>query len=709
MSSIGLYLSKKQPLGGYMKRKIVSMMLAIIMMSTYLPYLHDISYGSIYAELGSVTLRDSQGRAKDYYPVGVNIAGQDVFGDTPGFLSDGRTMVPVRVISETLGFDVGWVQESQTVIITSGDRRIELPIGGEYATVNGRRQRLPDGVPAQLMTYVTTQGESVTRTYVPLRFVSEVLGYEVAWNNDTRVAHVNRPKQVLTDIDLFWRTTPQKPYPQIRLKVSGEMDFTSYVVRGLDVGSKDFTVIELQNTEFTAKDFKVPDGIFGLENVTVEQISKTPATTRVIIEQSRRRGHRVRYEAASNELVIEFINTIDEIKVEKIFNTDALVINASDSPNINPVLEGNLLHIDFIDSYLKVADGKRTVKEVNQGRIKKVTYDQYARGLELYGAPTTRVTLEMTEKVTYENFYLDMESGSSQVIVYAADILSDPIRYVKSDRERAFLLVKPSSLENIEEHFIKESRTVQLKIPKEDIYLIDMDLPVQDHIIQGYSVKERENFFEVSIQLDQGTTHTSQIVEGQLMLQFVNEKMKDSVNRGRLIVVDPGHGGRDPGAVGTKITEKEIVLNASLMLQHELERRGFEVYMTRSTDEYVNLSERAHIANAMKADLFVSIHANAHTTSSPNGIEVLYGNESMSSDLGLATLMQRELIRATGARDRGVKHRPRLVVLRETQMPSVLAELGFVSNPREQDLMMQEDYLRKMAVAMADAIEAFLK
>ena len=145
------------------------------------------------------------------------------------------------------------------------------------------------------------------------------------------------------------------------------------------------------------------------------------------------------------------------------------------------------------------------------------------------------------------------------------------------------------------------------------------------------------------------------------------------------------------------------------MLESALLKQGFKVYMTRSTDEYVGLYERAAMANDLNATLFVSIHINAFTNPSVNGVEVLYGNESMSSDKGLAQSIQKELIAALGANDRGIASRPRLVVLRETKMTSVLAELGFLSNATEQDNLMKDAYLQKAANAMAKAIVNFLK
>ena len=180
-------------------------------------------------------------------------------------------------------------------------------------------------------------------------------------------------------------------------------------------------------------------------------------------------------------------------------------------------------------------------------------------------------------------------------------------------------------------------------------------------------------------------------------------------SKGKLIVIDAGHGGKDPGAVGTKTQEKILTLKASKMLESELQKQGFKVYMTRSTDEYVGLYDRAAIANDLDATLFVSVHVNAFTNPSTSGIEVLYGNDLLTSDKGLAKSIQTELIKALGGVDRNIKSMPRLIVLKETNMTSVLAELGFISNPAEQDKLMSEAYLQKAAEAMSRGIINFLK
>jgi len=134
---------------------------------------------------------------------------------------------------------------------------------------------------------------------------------------------------------------------------------------------------------------------------------------------------------------------------------------------------------------------------------------------------------------------------------------------------------------------------------------------------------------------------------------------------------------------------------------------SFKVYLTRSNDRYINLYERANLANEIGADLFISMHLNAHTRSSVNGVEVLYSPYS-SKGSNLASSIQTQLVRSLGAVNRGIVPRPNLIVLRETKMPAALVEIGFLSNPDEEKLLLQDSYLNKAASAIKNGIINFL-
>ncbi|MFS8880094.1 N-acetylmuramoyl-L-alanine amidase [Synechococcus sp. H55.11] len=175
-----------------------------------------------------------------------------------------------------------------------------------------------------------------------------------------------------------------------------------------------------------------------------------------------------------------------------------------------------------------------------------------------------------------------------------------------------------------------------------------------------------------------------------------------------VIAVDPGHGGRDPGAIGVDgIQEKDIVLSVSLQVRQLLQERGYGVVMTRTDDREVLLQPRVDMAVQANATLLVSIHANALDRSGIHGIETYYLRPDSAE---LATILHRSLVRATGAADRGVR-RARFFMVRETPvgMPSVLLELGYVTNPTEGRKLATAEYQAILARAIAEGIEAFLR
>ena len=196
------------------------------------------------------------------------------------------------------------------------------------------------------------------------------------------------------------------------------------------------------------------------------------------------------------------------------------------------------------------------------------------------------------------------------------------------------------------------------------------------------------------------------------------------------IVIDPGHGGHDPGAKGKGVTEAELVLDVALRLEKLLQKvPGVEVILTRRTDEFIPLPERTAIANREGADLFLSIHANASTSGQAHGIETYFLNfannqsaaavaarenaastqamgglpdfvkaialnNKLDESRDLALQVQRAMVdRQRGSnktlKDLGVKQAP-FVVLIGAKMPSVLAEISFVTNPQEAKLLKGE-------------------
>lgn len=167
------------------------------------------------------------------------------------------------------------------------------------------------------------------------------------------------------------------------------------------------------------------------------------------------------------------------------------------------------------------------------------------------------------------------------------------------------------------------------------------------------------------------------------------------------IFINPGHGNPDPGAVGqTGLQEKDVVFAVGNLAADYLRKVGYEVLVLQSDD----LNGVIRKANESGADLFVSIHCNSFSNQQANGTETFYYPDSVKGEK-LARCIQGQLIQEFGLTDRGIKTSTGLGVLKYTDMPSVLAELAFISNPKEEVLL--RDYQDRWAKAIARGVSDY--
>jgi len=176
--------------------------------------------------------------------------------------------------------------------------------------------------------------------------------------------------------------------------------------------------------------------------------------------------------------------------------------------------------------------------------------------------------------------------------------------------------------------------------------------------------------------------------------------------RQRLIVVDAGHGGHDPGALSpfSPLTEKQLTLDIALRLRRLLEQAGYRVQMTRETDVYLSLADRVALANRLQADAFVSVHLNSFPhPGGRSGTEVYYWKPQ---SLPLAEAIYRNLLALLGRKGNGVRQR-RFYVIHHTTMPSVLVEACYLNHPEEEQLLRDENFRQKIALAIFRGIAEF--
>lgn len=182
--------------------------------------------------------------------------------------------------------------------------------------------------------------------------------------------------------------------------------------------------------------------------------------------------------------------------------------------------------------------------------------------------------------------------------------------------------------------------------------------------------------------------------------------------QGVKVVVDAGHGGKDPGANRGPSTEKAINLGVATELARILRAQGAEVVMTRATDRFISLDERAAISNRERPDAFISIHVNAARSDSARGLEIYrathrgggHRRDKLAESSRLANAVYAHLEDVSPARDRGVKPSPGWRVLKKNAHPAILVELGFISNPAERHMLEDGGYQAKLAAAIARGV-----
>ena len=265
----------------------------------------------------------------------------------------------------------------------------------------------------------------------------------------------------------------------------------------------------------------------------------------------------------------------------------------------------------------------------------------------------------------------------------------------------------------------------------------------QDDLVWHNTTKQEDGSYKVTISASQHKWNSGKyIVHGYIVdasgknigfgatsADVVAPKKIGSASRGnydvlnKVVYLDAGHGGYDPGASYFGISEKSLTLAIQSRVKAKLEAEGYQVVTTRTSDTYVDLTDRSRAANASESDIFVSIHINASGSSAAQGIETYYyqpyaeypsrinatyhaNPTRLSMSDTLANAIQSSLINATGAQNQGVK-RQTFAVLRETTSPAVLLELGFLSNPQEAARLNTSAYQETLANAIVAGIKSY--
>ena len=689
-------------------KRILSAVLVLVMLLGITPT----SFGAAKQEISILQITDGVSQKKfNLHSVNLLVGGKDVISDVPGVLFNDRTLVPIRFVVESLGAKIEWNQSTYEAKITTDNKTIVLKVDSSTATVNGVKKKLPDGVPPKLFGY---QGNF--RTMVPLRFVSEELGMDVSWIPETKTAAVDYPRQDITSIDY----NPSGRIPQVILKASGPVELTSMYMPGSKFGGRDRLVLDISNAVLNIKDpsFTQQNGFFqktinsnGISSIRASLFQTTPTTiTRIVIDLDTQKGYNIQVNKETNEIKVDFLNSVRNVKVDKVNNTDVVVIQTEETPVYNIMDLGDRVVVDVLNSTLKFDRSEVQVSKAGVRRIRTSVFNPDSNYRP--DDKIVRVVLDLEQGQKAENLFVEHEEND--IYIYINDKPLKGFDYQKVSPNQSLLELSLSEPGRYYLYHDAASRLINLKILKTKMDLSANTINIADNLIESITIDDtsNQNYYNIDIKMMGDTiykiepqNHTTDYIK----LRFTNGQFTEeevSKYKGRIVVLDAGHGGKDPGAVSPilKLREKDMVLDTVLRLNRLLEEAGFTTYLVRDSDVYVELKERAAIANEIGADVFVSVHYNAHGDKNISGVQVLYFPDPIRDNRNFARIMQEELLKGLNAVDRRIVERPNLVVTRDTKMPAVLTELGFLTNEVEEALIQTEDYRQKAAQAMYNGV-----
>ncbi|NSW90856.1 MAG: N-acetylmuramoyl-L-alanine amidase [Firmicutes bacterium] len=346
---------------------------------------------------------------------------------------------------------------------------------------------------------------------------------------------------------------------------------------------------------------------------------------------------------------------------------------------------------------------------VSGNLVKSIRYAQYQENLG-------RVVLDLSEKFLFKvnelegKLILSIEKPEFKSVTYKN------ITY-NNTGDRVFFSISGAKLTEGGED-LKRYYTARYDSTGK-VYTITFPSKYAADLSSGV-MKLNDHLFEsVTIARNLLTGNTSLIFKAREKLTYVvmtrpqvNDTaitvLKPASKSDKLVVIDAGHGGVEPGATYGKLLEKDLNLDIALRLNELLKKRNINTYMVREDDSFVGLYERAFIANSLNAALFLSIHNNAIGDPSFDGTMTLYYVKSSEgagfNSYNFAKNVQNSMLKVLGTKDRNVKERSDLVVLKATKMPSALAEVGFMTNAGDRQKLQTEEFRQKAAQALCDAI-----
>ncbi|MGN0136292.1 N-acetylmuramoyl-L-alanine amidase [Anaerotignum sp.] len=619
--------------------------------------------------------------------------------DMPAVAIDGRTMLPMRQIAQELGCEVTWNEAAQQVYVVNDDYTLVFEINKTTGVKNGKEFTMD--VPPMIIN---------DRTMLPVRALATALDLNITWDDPSRTVSIDTKEQTTTPTT---PTTPSTPTtPTINYVTLNKVEVPASKTAGQTFTIQANGAIPSYKETIVA-DNKIVLDFYGAKSGLASNITTTNSAivsavrtaqhtaedgtiyTRVVLDLNGKKQYEVTQSADKTKVFVTFDKvTVDKISTRHNSNTDRDIVEIEGDGTLGAsvftLANPNRIVIDIpnaiseLDSTLDVD----ALDFVTAGRA------------AMFNETTLRIVFEVGDLTEY-SYTTDSDSMTLQ-------IYRSTMKNMSYDANKDVLYLQ--KLENIQtgsvkfnDYYLNGYFEVVLPGDYEDIYGYGT-YDIGDDVIESIQISTSGGKTTLRFNQNRISCYSIQDDGDRYIISIKNPQ--DVYNK--VLLLDAGHGGSDPGASGNGITEKTMNLIIMQKVAKELEGSGIKVYVTRDSDVYPSNTSRAQTANAI-ADAMVSIHMNSGSATA-NGTEVLY--QVHSNDTGsrltsqkLAELIQSSIVQATGNNNRGTKLRTDLLILNGTTVPAVIVETVFISNPGDALKISQEAYQNTVAKAIADAIE----
>lgn len=616
--------------------------------------------------------------------------------DMPAVIIDGRTMLPMRQIAQELGCEVNWNEAAKQIYVMRGSDIIVFTVDSKTGYENGKEFTMD--VPATIVN---------DRTMLPVRALADALHLNIKWDDPNRIVSIQSGDTVVKDEPKAPESgqTTAGTLTGIQTPSAKDADQTFTIQADGPMGRYEKTFVDDQKIvlDFYGAKSSLPseitktnsDIVTGIRTATHE--NNGDSFTRVVFDLSGKKDYEVTQSADKKNITISFgKTTVDKISAVHSQNKDIITIGGTGS---------------FGASVAMTADPQKiivTIPNCQSNLSDKINTDELQYVLD--------------GKV-------DTSKGNTVELVLAVE---DLVQYsYREENQNLILEIYPTTLKNM--RYDKNANVLYLdkkekidtgSVKFEDHYLdgyFDVTLPGDYESDYGYGTYDVKGTVVENIEVStKGGNTTFRFKQNRISAYEVTAEGDSYAIRvknpkevyDKVLLLDAGHGGKDPGTSGNGMQEKNLTLTIAQKIEQELQGSGIKVYMTRDSDVYPENSTRAQTANDI-ADLMVSIHINSGPETA-NGTESLYqvhANDSSSrlTSKQLAEILQASMISGTGNTNRGVKLRTDLLILNRTTVPSAIVEVVFITNTGDALKISNPAYQDQVAQAIADGIQEAVK